>query len=282
MGKILLSQIVGTNIAYYRYSFDYFLDSMDELGIHQIEIWGGSNHFSIYDSAKDQTRYLKKKLKSRGFRCISMMPEQNVYAVNIAIEDEYIREKSIAYIERFIEACSELECSRFLLNPGRPYLDRPMSEGYKWARDSVEKLIRCAEKNNVILMFENLNDRESCLATNAQDQYRIIKDIDSPYLACCVDTVPVACMGEKLEQYFELMGEKLVHIHLNDGKPWGHMKWGDGNQNLDEHLNAMRKYNYTGYIDLEIDNGSYLLDPTPHYRADLEAVIPHFDGGVLI
>lgn len=104
---------------------------MDELGIHQIEIWGGSNHFSIYDSAKDQTRYLKKKLKSRGFRCISMMPEQNVYAVNIAIEDEYIREKSIAYIERFIEACSELECSRFLLNPGRPYLDRPMSEGYK-------------------------------------------------------------------------------------------------------------------------------------------------------
>lgn len=282
MGRLLLSQIVGTNIAYYRYTFDYFLDAMERLGIHQIELWGGSGHFSIYDTAGNPVGNLKKKLRARGFTCISMMPEQNVYAINIAVPEENIRRKSVEYIRRFIEAANELECPKFLLNPGRPCLNKPMSEGYKWGRDSIEKLVRYAEKYNVILMYENLNERESCLASNCHDQFRVVKDIDSPYLACCVDTVPVACAGEKLEEYFEVMGEKLVHIHLNDGRPWGHMKWGDGSQDLDEHLNAMRKYDYTGFIDLEIDNGAYLLDPTPHYEADLAAVIPHFDGGTLV
>ena len=38
------------------------------------------------------------------------------------------------------------------------------------------------------------------------------------------------------------------------------MKWGDGTQDLDAHLNAMRKYNYTRTITMEMANGSYMLD----------------------
>ncbi|RHO08043.1 hypothetical protein DW227_12465 [Clostridium sp. AM18-55] len=132
------------------------------------------------------------------------------------------------------------------------------------------------------LMYENLNERESPLATTRFDQFRVVKDIDSPNLKCCVDTVPVAYTGETLEQYFEVLGDKLAHIHLNDGRPFGHMKWGDGFQNLDEHLNAMRKYNYKGTITMEMANGAYRLDPEPHYRANIETLRKHFDGGELV
>ncbi len=282
MGKLLLSQLVGTNIAYYRFSFDYFLDAMDEVGMHQIELWGGSTHLNPYDGVPDAAKKMKKKLAERNFKCISIMPEQNVYATNIAVPEANIREKSVEYCKWFIEAAGEMEVDRFLLNPGRPCLDQPWSEGYKWARDSIEKLLPLAEKNGVTLMYENLNERESCLATNLADFIKMVFDIDSPYLGVCVDTVPVAYAEEKLEDYFALLGDKVKHIHLNDGRPWGHMKWGDGFQNLDEHLDAMRKYDYTGYINLEIDHGSYLMNPNVHYKADLEYVIPHFDGGELI
>ena len=33
MSKLLLNQLAGTNMAYNRFSFDYFLDSMQRLGI---------------------------------------------------------------------------------------------------------------------------------------------------------------------------------------------------------------------------------------------------------
>ncbi len=282
MRKLNLSQIVATNIAYYRYSLDYFLDAMDQLGLHQIELWGGTGHFCIYDSEDNPVPALKKKLKEREFRLVSLMPEQNVYAINIAAPEKYLRQKSVDYLIANIRAAAELDCPMLLVNPGRAYLDRPLSEGYRYAKDSLEILVKEAEKTGIVLLYENLNDRESALATNCHDQFRVVREIDSPYLCCCVDTVPVACAGEDLELYFRVMGSKIRHIHLNDGRPWGHMAWGDGNLDLDAFLDVLREYDYSGYLDLEIDNGSYLLDPTPHYLMDLENVIPHFDEGHLI
>lgn len=85
-----------------------------------------------------------------------------------------------------------------------------------------------------------------------------------------------------MEQYFEVLGEKLAHIHLNDGRPYGHMKWGDGFHDLDAHLNAMRKYDYKGIITMEMANGAYQMDPEPHYRANIETLRKHFDGGELV
>ncbi len=282
MSKLLMNQLAATNMVYMRFSFAYFLDSMDRLGVHRLELYACSPHYHFYDSAGDPTPAMKKLLHSRGFQVVSLMPEENTYAINIAAPEDHIRNKTVAQYKRFIEAAADLECPQMLLCPGRPYWDKPFSEGYKWGRDSVEKLTRHAEKHGVTLMYENLNKRESLLATNRFDQFRVVREIDSPYLKCCVDSVPVACAGETLEQYFEVMGDKLAHIHLNDGRPTGHMKWGDGFLDLDEYLNAMRKYDYTGTITMEMANGMYQLDPEPHYREDIEVLRKHFDGGELI
>ena len=282
MSKLLMSQLAATNMVYMHFSFGYFLDSMDRLGVHRLELYGCSNHFHFYDSEEDPAPAMKKLLRSRGFEVVSLMPEENTYAVNIAAPEANIRDKTVAQYKRFIEAAAELECPQMLLCPGRPYWDKPFSLGYRCGLDSVEKLVRHGEKYGVTLMYENLNPRESRLASNRFDQFRVVKEIDSPYLKCCVDTVPVACAGETLEQYFELMGDKLAHIHLNDGCPTGHMKWGDGIQDLDAHLNAMRKYGYTGTITMEMANGAYQLDPEPHYRANIETLRSHFDGGDLV
>lgn len=281
MSKLYMNQLAVTNMVYMRFSFDYFLDSCDRLGVHKLELYGCSPHYHFYDSEEDPTPAMAKKLRERGFRVVSLMPEENTYAINIAAPEANIRNKTVEQYKRFIEAAVEFECPQMLLCPGRPYWDRPFSEGYKWGKDSVERLTRHAEKYGVTLMYENLNARESRLATNCEDQFRVVKEIDSPNLKCCIDTVPVVCAGEKLERYFEVMGDKIGHIHLNDGAPFGHMKWGDGTQDLDEHLNALRKYNYAGTITLEMANGAYQLDPEPHYRADIETLRQHLDGGEL-
>ena len=136
-----------------------------------------------------------------------MCIRDSTYAVNIAAPEANIRDKTVAQYKRFIEAAAELECPQMLLCPGRPYWDKPFSLGYRCGLDSVEKLVRHGEKYGVTLMYENLNPRESRLASNRFDQFRVVKEIDSPYLKCCVDTVPVACAGETLEQYLS-----LIHI----------------------------------------------------------------------
>ena len=37
MSKLLMSQLAATNMVYMHFSFGYFLDSMDRLGVHRLE-----------------------------------------------------------------------------------------------------------------------------------------------------------------------------------------------------------------------------------------------------
>ena len=37
-----------------------------------------------------------------------------------------------------------------------------------------------------------------------------------------------------------------------------------------------------GTITMEMANGAYQLDPEPHYRANIETLRSHFDGGELV
>ena len=45
MGKIGRSQLAAMNMVYNRYSFTYFLDSLERMGVGQFELWAGSPHF---------------------------------------------------------------------------------------------------------------------------------------------------------------------------------------------------------------------------------------------
>ena len=58
MSELLMSQLAATNMVYKKFSFDYFLDSMDRLGVHRLELYGCSHHFHMYDQYGCQ--YAKK------------------------------------------------------------------------------------------------------------------------------------------------------------------------------------------------------------------------------
>lgn len=280
MSELLMDQLAGTNMVYARFSFQYFLASMQRLGVHNIELYGCTTHFHFYDGDEAVAR-AKRLLRDSGLRVISMMPEENVYPVNIAAREKHLRDNTVELYKRFMAAAAELDCHQMLLCPGRPYRDRPYSEGFQYAKESILRLTEYARQVDVVLCYENLRIGESTLATDLNDMERMVREVDSPYLKCCVDTVPVYAAGEKLEDYLERLGDKVHHIHLNDGAPDGHLMWGDGTQDVDEHLNALRRHGYSRYITMEMAAAKYRLDPERFYRQNIEYLSRHFDGGDL-
>lgn len=280
MSKLLMDQLAATNMVYSRFSFQYFLDSMQRLGVRSIELYGCTTHFHFYDGG-DPIPRLKRQIRDSGLKVISMMPEENVYPVNIAAREKRLRDNTVSLYKRFMDAAAELDCHQMLLCPGRPYRDMPYSEGFQYARDSVQRLAEYGRETGVVLCYENLRIGESTLATNLEDLSRMVWEIDSPYLKCCVDTVPVYAAGEKLADYLAVLGENVHHIHLNDGAPDGHLMWGDGTQDLDEHLDALRAHGYSRYITMEMAAAKYRLDPETYYAQNIRYLSAHFDGGNL-
>ena len=100
MSKLLMNQLAATNMVYSRFSFGYFLDSMDRLGIHRLELYGCSTHFHFYDGDENPAPAMKKLLRQRGFQVVSLMPEENTYAINIAAPEANIRNKTVEQYKR--------------------------------------------------------------------------------------------------------------------------------------------------------------------------------------
>ncbi len=61
-----------------------------------------------------------------------------------------------------------------------------------------------------------------------------------------------------MEDSYNVLGEDTIQfIHYADGDPSGHFILGDGNLPLKEYLNILEKHNYTGIVDLEINDSIY-------------------------
>jgi len=65
--------------------------------------------------------------------------------------------------------------------------------------------------------------------------------------------------------YFDALGAKVGHVHLNDGETHGHLSghlaWGDGSLPLNEYLAELNRREYGGYLTLEALNPKYIRNP---------------------
>lgn len=260
------------NILHGRFSLEYFLDGMKEIGFESIELWGATPHYNYMAPQKEQQERIKKLFRDRGLKMVCFTPEQCIYPFNIAAKEELIRKMSIDYFLRCIEDTAGFNCEKIMVTPGWGNFDEPAEEAWKRSADSMNTLLTKAQKEGVHIVYEILQPEESNLVTDLKTLKKMMENFNSSFMACCVDTVPMCCAGETLEDYFREFGDKIQHIHLNDGSPSGHAAWGNGTQNLAEHLKTLNEYDYTGFMTFETCDSKFSLHPNDAFRQNYEAV----------
>jgi len=272
MQMLSLKQFSAMNILHSRFSLEYFLDGMKEIGFENIELWGAAPHYNYMAPQKEQQTHIKKLFRGRGLKMICFTPEQCVYPFNIAAKEELLRKMSIDYFLRCIEDAAGFDCEKIMVTPGWGNFDEPVAEAWERSVDSMGILLSKAEKEGIHIVYEILQPQESNLVTGLKTLKRMMQSFDSQYMTCCIDTVPMCCSGETLEDYFMAFGDKIQHIHLNDGSPAGHLAWGNGTQNLRAHLETLSRHNYHGFMTFETCDGNYGLQPNDAFKQNYAAV----------
>lgn len=267
-----MNQFAAMNILHSRYSLEYFLDEMKGLGFENIEFWGAAPHYNYRAPQREQQEHIKMLFRDRDLKMICFTPEQCVYPFNIAVKDGLLRRMSIEYFLRCIEDAAGFGCEQIMITPGWGNFDEPAEEAWERSVESTGILLAKAKEDGVRIVYEILQTTESNLVTDLPSLSKMMKNFSSPYMSCCIDTVPMCCAGETLDDYFREFGDKIRHIHLNDGSPAGHLAWGNGTQDLKGHLSSLERHGYQGYITFETCDGAYSHDPNEAFRKDLEAV----------
>jgi protein FrlC len=260
------------NNAYARYSFAYFLNSMSELGLRNIDLWGGIQHLDAHRATDAQARAFAQGVRARGFELVSYTPEFLDYPYNFASPDKTTREKSVQYAQRNIELAAGMEISVMLVPPGWGLLDRPYEESFALAADSLSRLAEYAGGFRVKLALEHLTPQSSNLLTGLDAVRRMLGQTNSPWLGMALDVGQMSVFGETVGAYFAAMGDRVLGVHMMDGTPSFHLAFGDGILPVRDYYEELTRQGYDGVITLEINDGRYAREPHEALRQCLCAI----------
>lgn len=278
MSQITMSQVAINNMAYRRYSFDFFLESAQRMGIQKIELCGCHPHFTMFEAREFDTKQFAKKIRDHGICVSAVEPEQNFLPINIAALDDYFRKQSIRQLAFFIERAQYFDCDKVILYPGKAFMNHPRSEAWKHARESIAELCRIAKENGVIILLEAVSSFISDLMMDSASLARMMDEVGADNIGCCVNSSAAYAAKETLDDYFKRFGDKIGLVQLSDSvEDNEQMPWGTGLQDLDSHLRTLREYNYTGDIAMELLEEELAGDPEANYMESIAYFKKHID-----
>ncbi len=272
---ITRNQIALGNYSHSLYDFDSFLDCIEKLEIQNIELWAAGPHFYIDDYDAGRTKAFAKKIFDRQLNVICLTPEQCLYPINIASEDDIARKRSIAYFMRSVEMCEQLQTKMLLITPGQGYRNKNRNPLDAQARcvESVQMIAAEAAKSGITIAMEHLTKKTTDFAVYAKELATLVQMIGMPNVIGMVDTDMAGRVNENINDYFQALNGKVSHVHFVDGMPGGHLVPGEGVLNLEQQFRDLAAYDYKGYITPEVMNERYAFDPDDA----LERTVSWFD-----
>lgn len=264
MNKLSMDNVAAMNVQYSHFSFEYFLKSMNECGIHNIELWSAEPHFwrenyaSSGDAAKKIREY-RKMMDDMGMKVIMYLPETLAYPFDPASSNIHNRNRTIDMFKRAVDDALEFGTNQVFCNSGCGLYDESRESAWERTVDTFQKVADYAAKMNVSLNMEQLQPYESNLVCTAQDVKKMLDDIDRFNVHSCLDLGAMAVADETIEEFYENVGKKHIqHVHFSDRN---HEIPGDRDLPLTHYIQYLEKEDYSGYLSLEVNDSIYLDNP---------------------
>lgn len=271
MSEKILERLAINNFNYRRWSFDYFLRSVKELGLHNIELCGCHPHFTVYEAEEFPVKEFAAKIKEAGITVTAIEPEQNFLPINIAAVNPYLREQSVSQLSFFIENAKAFDCDRVVIYPGKAFVDHPHSQGWMYARESIKQLCDIGAANGVTLLLTPVSSFVSDLMTDTKAAKRMLDEVGAENLMVCANTSIPGYVGETLQTYFEVFEDKIGLVQLADAvDDCDQLAWGEGDINLKAQMDILKKYGYEGPVTMELLMEEYAEDPHSVHAQSLE------------
>lgn len=267
-----IEQFAAMNMVYQRYTFSYFLDSIERMGVKNFELWAGAPHLNNYISSLSDAAAVRREVERRNMRIVCFTPEQVMYPHNIAASNRELRKFSLDYFFKYIDMAAEAGADKMLCCSGWGDYDQPVEEAWKRSVDGLYQMADRAQKAGITLAFEILQTMECNLVYNLSTTKRMMDEVVHSNFKLCVDTVPMRVFHNTLKDFFEEFKNRICHLHLTDGNPSGHVPLGLGTTPIAEHLEFMDLYGYDGYVTLEIGDSSWWPRPEEATRTAFDTL----------
>ena len=274
-----LDHIAGMNCHYRYYTLEDFFASLQRRDITHAELWTCAAHYLLDEQGWQDAKALRRTARRYGIEVICLTPEQNnPKPHNLAARDPELIRRTYRYFSNAILAAEELECKLISVSAGWCFYSEPTADGWRRAALMLHELAEKARRHGVTLAMEPLLPSESRLVNTLAGERQMLQDVRSAGLKVNIDLGPVGAAGETTGQWFDAFGQDIVHCHFVDGRPTGHLAWGDGARDPEADLATFYQHGYQGYFTLELTSPDYFTEPWLADQKCLDTLSPWFTG----
>lgn len=278
MSQLDSHQLIGANFSFQHVAFERVAEILRDFGFREIELWGIAPHLDLFHDSDAKVQSVKRVLEENGLSIFCFTPEQVMYPINIASGDAAYRRASVERFCRAADIAAELGAKYLFLTSGRGYEHDAPEEAWSRSVESLAGIADHASKAGLRCLLEPLQRVESNVLLNAAGVRRMLDEIGADTLDVVLDTVAMAVAGDTVADYLSLFGDRIGHVHIVDGKPAGHLVWGDGTLPLGNYISELAAAGYSGRLSFEpFGNGSYALDPVAALTRNLAAIDPYLN-----
>ena len=168
--------------------------------------------------------------------------------------DEIIRIETQEYIEALIHFCADIGGK--ILVHGSPH-QRTVQEGWdfqqswNFAKETFKVCLKTAQKRNVLYCIEPLAHMNTNFINTVAEGIRLVREIRHPHFKLVFDSRSASAQENSVSEALlrALDSGYLRHIHVNDADGRGP---GFGETAFVPILKSLIKYNYKGYISVEV------------------------------
>ena len=142
------------NCHYIKFPLTCFLDAAKRFGFREIELFGAMPHFFLDDVDGLLVEQVICECQKRGLKLSSFCPAQGAYPMNIAIDEEPIRRRTVRMLKKALRIAGKMGCETMLVSPGFGYHNQSREISWAHSRRSLEELADTAQENNVVITIE--------------------------------------------------------------------------------------------------------------------------------
>lgn len=268
-------QLSAMGIHYLYYPLEYMLEAQSAAGFQTIELVGQAPHFLLDHRGYQNPAPVRRLAKENGLEIGCFTPECAVYQYLMCSPDEGFHHRSMEYFKRGVEAAEKLGASKLLTNCIGGTWDEEYERIYDRAVRSLSLLAITAAEHGVTIAVETVRPEESKCMITLPELQRLLHDVNHPNIKAGLDTIAMAVAGETPEEWFRALGKDIIHTHFVDGRPYGHLVWGDGLFPLGRYLDVLNQYGYDGLISQEITDFRYFDNPADADMRNYKAFEPY-------
>ncbi len=270
-------RISGFNLHYGMYSFEYYLECQQKLGITKTELFAGGQSLYVDPYGHCDPAPVRKMLADHHLECVTISPDNCGLQYQFAHKDRTQIEKSFNFFKQGMILGAELGAHIMEAHSGWGYWNENREDALKRSADMHRRLCEVGDEYDVTIACEALRPQESLIGYSVYDIRKLFDLVDHPRFKVMIDVTAMTVSGETIQEWFDVFGtENIIHTHFQDSNPYGHLIWGTGTNDLGNMLKTLHDNNYQGCLSQELTVRDYFLDPYKYDRLNMATLNQYF------